>query len=182
MDKHALRAEMRARRAAFVHSLSEIQRRELLDALASHLVGLLPDEGIVAGYSAIGDEIDPARIGTALGGRYALPYFATREDAMAFRLAETALEGGPFRIPQPTAEASLVEPDVLLVPLVAADPAGNRLGQGKGHYDRALAELVERKPILTIGVAWDVQIVGHLAPDPWDVPLDRVVTPGGILG
>lgn len=182
MDKRELRAEMRARRSAFVRSLSAPQRRQLLDALASHLLGLLPDTGIVAGYSAIGDEIDPAAIGTALGGRYALPYFATRDAAMVFRLVETDLEAGPLRIPQPTAEAALVEPDVLLVPLVAADPAGNRLGQGKGHYDRALAGLVQRKPILTIGLAWDVQIVGHLVADPWDVRLDRVVTPGGILG
>lgn len=182
MDKHALRAEMRARRAAFVRSLCAAQRRELLDALAGHLLGLLPDAGIVAGYSAIGDEIDPASIGRALGLRYALPYFATRDAPMTFRLAGTALEDGPFRIPQPTAEATAVEPDVLLVPLVAADAAGNRLGQGKGHYDRALAGLVLRKPILTIGLAWEVQIVAQLTPDPWDVPLDRVVTPGGILG
>ena len=173
---------MRARRAAFVRSLSPSRRRELLDALAGQLVGLIPDAGIVAGYTAMGDEIDPARIGAALGARYALPYFASRDALMSFRLAHTGLEDGPFRIPQPTAEATPVDPDVLLVPLVAADAAGNRLGQGKGHYDRALAGLVERKPILTIGLAWDVQIVAHLAPDPWDVPLDRVVTPGGILG
>jgi 5-formyltetrahydrofolate cyclo-ligase len=182
MDKRALRAEMRGRRTAFVRALDGPARTALLDALARRLLELLPPAGIVAGYSAIGDEIDPARVGRALGRRYALPWLATADAPMRFRLAETALEGGPFRIPQPSAAAREVDPDVLLVPLVAADPAGNRLGQGKGHYDRALSGLVQRKPVLTLGIAWDVQIVDMLEPDAWDVPLDRVVTPSRILG
>lgn len=182
MDKHALRTEMRGRRAAFVRSLDDATRRSLLDALASHLISLLPADGIIATYSAIGDEIDPSGIAVAFGRRLALPYFATRDDPMAFRRLAGALEPGPFRIPQPTAGSAVVEPDVLLVPLVAADAGGNRLGQGMGHYDRALATLVRRKPILTLGVAWDVQIIDRLDPDPWDMPLDRVVTPSRILG
>jgi len=182
MDKPALRADMRARRAAFVRSLDAGDRRRLHDALAHRLLAQIPGTGMVAGYSAIGDEIDPLGIADALAGRLALPYFGTRTDAMSFRRAGGALEAGPFRIPQPVAEADRVDPDILLVPLVAADAAGNRLGQGQGHYDRALAGLVRRKPILTIGIAWDVQIVDALDPDPWDVPLDRVVTPSRVLG
>lgn len=182
MDKPALRADMRARRAAFVRSLDHEERSRLLAALACRLSGLLPDTGIVAAYSAIGDEIDPAGIAALLGPRLALPHFASREDPMCFRRAGGALEAGPFRIPQPTAAAERVDPDAVLVPLVAADGDGNRLGQGQGHYDRALAGLARRKPIRTIGLAWDVQIVDRLDPDPWDVPLDRVVTPSRILG
>lgn len=182
MDKRALRATMRARRSAFVRSLDAAQRAALLDDLQRRLMDLLPEGGIVASYSAVGDEIDPAGIAGALGRRLALPYFATRDDPMTFRLAGTTLERGPFDIPQPTADAAPVEPDILLVPLVAADDDGNRIGQGKGHYDRALAALVQRKPVLTIGVAWDVQIVERVEPDRWDVPLDRVVTPSRILG
>ncbi|MFC3713933.1 5-formyltetrahydrofolate cyclo-ligase [Sphingoaurantiacus capsulatus] len=182
MDKPAFRREMRRRRAAFVAALPASEREALLAALAERLLALIPDTGIVAGYSAYGDEIDVSALGTALGDRYALPWFAAREDPMTFRRAGTAREDGPFRIAQPTADAEIVEPDVLLVPLVAADLAGNRVGQGKGHYDRALAGLAARKPILTLGIAWDVQVVEALPPDPWDVPLDRVVTPSRILG
>lgn len=173
---------MRVRRSAVVRALTQPQRRALLEALAGRVRTLLPDEGIVAGYSAIGDEIDPSRLGEELGSRYALPYFATRDDPMTFRLAGPPLEAGPFRIPQPAAAARVVAPDVLLVPLIAVDPTGNRLGQGKGHYDRALAGLARYKPILTIGIAWDVQVLERLEPDPWDIPLDRVVTPSRILG
>lgn len=173
---------MRARRTAFVRALDAGERDALLDALQRRVMGLLPGTGIVASYSAVGDEIDPAGLAAALGERLALPWFATRDDPMVFRLAGANLERGPFNIPQPTADATRVEPDVLLVPLVAADPSGHRLGQGKGHYDRALAGLMARKPILTLGLAWDMQIVDRLDPDPWDMPLDRVVTPGRILG
>jgi 5-formyltetrahydrofolate cyclo-ligase len=182
MDKRAFRKAMRARRAAFVASLGDAERAALLDELKARVLALLPDEGVVASYSAMGDEIDPAAIGLALGARHALPYFAERAHPMTFRLADGALEQGPYNIPQPPAAAAFVEPDVLLVPLVAADPDGHRVGQGKGHYDRALSALAARKPILTLGIAWDVQIVDRLAPDPWDVPLDRVVTPTRVLG
>ena len=179
MDKRALRSEMRARRRAFVTALSSDDRRVLLDALVRHILTLLPADGIVASYSAMGDEIDPAGVAPALGDRLALPYFEHRRAPMSFRRAEGPLDDGPFRIPQPGAQAAAVRPDALIVPLIAADSARHRLGQGKGHYDRALAGL---RGSMTVGVAWDVQIIDHVPSDPWDVALDHVVTPTRILG
>ena len=179
MDKPALRAEMRARRRAYVEAMAPDERRALLDALARQLLTLLPAAGIVASYSAMSDEIDPSGVAPALGPRLALPYFEHRRAPMSFRLAAGPLDDGPFRIPQPSAEAPHVRPDALIVPLVAADPTRHRLGQGKGHYDRALAGL---RGALTIGVAWDLQIIDHIPTDPWDVALDHVVTPTRILG
>lgn len=178
MDKWSLRTEMRARRAAFVKALSTKERRALLDALTANLLTLLPDDGIVASYSAMGDEIDPSGAARALESRLALPFFQHRQAPMAFRLAGGPLDDGPFRIPQPGVEAPHVRPDALIVPLIAADPTRHRLGQGKGHYDRALTGL---RGSLAIGVAWDVQIIGHVPVDPWDVALDHVVTPTRIL-
>ena len=68
----------------------------------------------------------------------------------------------------------------MLVPLVAIDRAGTRLGQGKGHYDRVLGEL-KRRGALLIGVGWRVQLIaGLIAPDPWDVPLDGFASPEGV--
>lgn len=179
MDKPTLRSELRARRRAFVAGLAPAERAALLDALARNLLTLLPADGIVASYTAIGDEIDPSGVAAALKGRLALPYFEHRHAPMSFRLADGPLDDGPFGIPQPGATAPHVRPDVLVVPLVAADARRHRLGQGKGHYDRALAGL---RGAPAIGVAWDVQIIDHVPTDPWDVALDHVVTPTRILG
>lgn len=174
MDKKALRAELRARRRAFTAALAPDERRALEAALADRLRALLPADGIIASYSAMGDEIDPAAVHAWLGDRLALPYFEHRTAPMSFRLAAGPLDDGPFGIPQPGAAAPHVRPAALIVPLIAADPRRHRLGQGKGHYDRALAGL---RGAPAIGVAWDVQIVDHVPDDPWDVPLDGVVTP-----
>lgn len=178
MYKKALRAEMRARRRAFVEALLPDERRSLLNALAHNLLTLLPCDGVVASYSAMDDEIDPAGVHAVLGGRVALPYFEHRQAAMSFRRSDGALDEGPFRIPQPMADAAHVRPDALIVPLIAADGRCQRLGQGKGHYDRALAGL---RGALAIGIAWDVQIIDHVPVDPWDVPLDHVVTPTQVI-
>jgi 5-formyltetrahydrofolate cyclo-ligase len=70
--------------------------------------------------------------------------------------------------------------DVVLMPLVAFDTNGNRLGMGGGYYDRTFAYLNTRtkwnKPKL-IGTAYDFQKVDKLSNDPWDVPLDGIITP-----
>lgn len=181
MDKQTLRAEMRARRRAYVHGLDAAERAKLLVALADRISEHLPADGYVASYSAVGYEIDPALISVRLGDRLVLPCLESVDAPMSFRKATGTLEDGPLRIPQPAIGATEVEPDTLLVPLVAADLSRNRLGQGKGYYDRTLAALSQRKPIRTIGLAWDIQIVDKLPTDPWDVPLDLVVTPTRIL-
>ncbi len=68
----------------------------------------------------------------------------------------------------------------MLVPLVAIDRAGTRLGQGKGHYDRVLGEL-KRRGALLIGLGWAVQLIERSIPvDPWDVPLDGFASPEGV--
>lgn len=177
-DKAILRRAMRERRAVFVAGLGEAGRQRLDARLRDLVLPRLPAEGIVSAYSAYGDEIDPRPLVGALPGRIALPWFAGRDTPMAFRLWDGgALEGGPFEIPQPPASALLVEPDVLLVPLVAADAFRNRLGQGKGHYDRALHSLSKTRPFHAIGLAWDMQIVDEVPRDGWDMPLDAVATP-----
>jgi 5-formyltetrahydrofolate cyclo-ligase len=79
---------------------------------------------------------------------------------------------------QPPATAEALAPDVVLVPLVLGDRHGNRIGHGKGHYDRALSHLREAGNVFTIGIAWETQISGEtIAADPWDVPLDVIATP-----
>jgi 5-formyltetrahydrofolate cyclo-ligase len=79
--------------------------------------------------------------------------------------------------PEPPATAPMVHPDVLLVPLLAVTLSGVRLGQGRGYYDRALAALRRRQPVLAIGLAWECQIAPTLMAEPWDMPLDMIATP-----
>ena len=68
----------------------------------------------------------------------------------------------------------------MFVPLLAVDSRGNRLGQGGGHYDRALPALRDAGATI-IGVGWAVQLVdGDLPIDPWDVPLDGFAAPEGV--
>lgn len=182
MDKRLLRAELRAKRRAFVQALDGAARDALLRRLADQVLAILPPCGLVASYCAVGSEIDPLYVAARVTDRLALPHFVMADADMAFRLSDGALEVGPWGIPQPSSTARPVDPDILLVPLVGADPHRNRLGQGKGHYDRALARLSNRKDVLTIGLAWDVQIVDRLPVDSWDVPLHLIVTPTRRIG
>jgi 5-formyltetrahydrofolate cyclo-ligase len=81
---------------------------------------------------------------------------------------------------QPALDAPHVNPDLVLLPLVAVDRKGTRLGQGKGHYDRAAAELRERGALL-IGIGWAVQMLDEEIPaDAWDLPLDGFASPAGL--
>jgi 5-formyltetrahydrofolate cyclo-ligase len=74
---------------------------------------------------------------------------------------------------QPAEDAPVVVPDLIFVPLIAFDPALNRLGQGGGHYDRYLAA---HPSAVRVGVAWEGQRVDLLPVQPWDVPLDAIIT------
>ncbi|MGB5076388.1 MAG: 5-formyltetrahydrofolate cyclo-ligase, partial [Sphingorhabdus sp.] len=74
---------------------------------------------------------------------------------------------------QPPAHSQACTPDIVLVPLVAFDSRLVRLGQGAGHYDRALSLL---DTAFSIGIAWSVQHAPSLIADPWDIPMDAILT------
>ena len=178
-SKIELRAEALKRRRAFAQALSPELRNDLEAKLARIVLPRLIGARIVAGYHPMRDEISPYPILEALreGQTTALPWFGGRDERMMFRQAP-ATEAGPWGVLQPPPEAHALAPDVVLVPLVAADRRGSRIGHGKGHYDRALSHLREGGPVFTIGLAWEHQILDEaLDPDPWDVPLDAIATP-----
>jgi 5-formyltetrahydrofolate cyclo-ligase len=175
LDKPALRAALRARRDAHVlGGASGFDTGRMPPGLRDRL----SSSRTVAGYVAIGSEIDPTPLmdaAAALGARLALPLTTSRKDPIRFVewARGNALVAGPFGLLQPASAAQAVEPDLILTPMLGFDRALNRLGQGAGHYDRAFATL----PAATrIGVAWSVQEVDALAADPWDVPLHALVT------
>jgi 5-formyltetrahydrofolate cyclo-ligase len=89
------------------------------------------------------------------------------------------MDSGVWGIAEPKADKPQVEPDVVLVPLLAFDRRGWRLGYGGGFYDRTLAGLRRRKPIVAVGLAYDGQEVDAVPRLEYDQRLDWVLTPSG---
>lgn len=179
MNKTDLRRHHRAARAAFVAGLASGERVRLERALAAQVLPvlqpLLARGAMVGSHAAIGSEIDPVWIEKAIGP-HAFPR-VTGPD-LVFHQAEWAEMAPGFQsIPEPPLTAPVVQPDVLLVPLLAVTLAGVRLGQGRGYYDRAIAGLRPHKPVLAIGIAWECQIAATLPADRWDMAMDMVATP-----
>jgi 5-formyltetrahydrofolate cyclo-ligase len=178
-SKEALRAAALAARRDYARTLTPELRdaleRDLAEIVLPHLLGAK----IVAAYHPLRNEISPYRIVERLGaGQLAvLPWFLDRDARMIFREAP-ATQPSPWGVLQSPASAEALAPDLVLVPLVAADRHGTRIGHGKGHYDRALAHLREGGTIVTIGLAWEPQILDEAIPaDPWDMKLDAIATP-----
>jgi 5-formyltetrahydrofolate cyclo-ligase len=178
-SKSDLRAEGLRRRRDFARSLAPELRAELEAALAQLVLSHLIGARIVGGYHPLRDEVSPGAIlaGLGEGQRCALPWFAGRDARMLWREGP-ATEPSPWGVLQPPAHAEVLSPDIVLVPVVLADRRGTRIGHGKGHYDRALANLREARPVTAIGLAWPSQVSEVPIPDDdWDVRLDAVATP-----
>lgn len=176
MAKSELRQQLIAIRQDFVKSgqSSWHKGREW----PADLLTLLAAAHCVGGYVAVRAEADMTSLlhdVAALGTPIALPFLATREAAMEFRhyKKDGVLGKAPFGFRQPSQSAVVAHPDVILAPLVGFDRTGDRLGQGRGHYDRYFARFSQA---LRIGVAWSVQEVQSIEVDPWDIGLDAVIT------
>lgn len=180
VTKTDLRRHYRTARRAYVASLTEAAREAQERALAANVTPLLAGTPMVGSYAAIGDEIDPMWIEKAIGP-HAFPRVAGPD--ISFHIAQWRdMQPGFQNIPEPAASAPRVDPDVVLVPLVAVTLAGVRLGQGRGYYDRALSRLRASNPqLLAIGLAWECQIAPTLPADPWDAALDLVATPARLV-
>jgi 5-formyltetrahydrofolate cyclo-ligase len=183
-DKGELRERLRAERRAFARSLPSQTRAAMEQALADALAPEWLRAKVVAAYQPMKDEIDPTvalSAARAAGCETALPAFVERDSRMTFHGGPVG-QIGPWGIPQPSLEAPALAPDLLLIPVVAVDRTGNRVGQGKGHYDRALAQLRQAGPVRLIGIGWPMQLIKErLVPDPWDIPLDGFASPDGLV-
>ncbi|MFO0995484.1 MAG: 5-formyltetrahydrofolate cyclo-ligase [Alphaproteobacteria bacterium] len=140
-----------------------------------------PDD-VVSAYWPVGAELDPRPLLEALarrGQRLALPVVQGRGRALLFRRWQWGdpLVRGSLGIPTPAPEAESIRPSVLLVPLLAFDRAGYRLGHGAGYYDMTLAALrADGGPCAAIGLAFSAQEVPSVPHDERDEPLDGIVT------
>lgn len=178
--KVELRAKMRFRRENFLRNLTAIQNQLMFRALPSPLRQIATEKHVIGAYVPYGGEPDILAPLSAFQMQMngpaviALPYFSERNSPMRFRLWQKGevLERGPYKIPQPLNNAPEVEPNLLLMPLLAFDRNFNRLGQGGGHYDRYLADHDSFK----VGVAWSVQEVDALPIEATDISLDAIIT------
>jgi 5-formyltetrahydrofolate cyclo-ligase len=136
---------------------------------------------IVSGFSPIKSEIDPIPLMRRLadmGAGLALPVVVAKGQPLVMRswVAGEPLRVGTWGIREPAPAAAAVEPDVLLVPLLAFDCRGHRIGYGAGYYDLTLAALRERKPVVAIGIAFAIQEIDAVPDEPGDARLDFVMT------
>jgi 5-formyltetrahydrofolate cyclo-ligase len=182
LSKESLRRAALDARKAYVRTLSDAARARLEQKLAQNLTSLFAGVSVVAGYHPLGSEISPLPAmeeARAVGAIAAFPCFANPAKPFRF-LAGDPLEPGPFGIMQPAKRHPAVEPDLVLVPLIAVDGSGTRLGRGMGHYDRALVRLKKNGARL-IGIGWPMQRLTETIPaDAWDIPLDGFASPEGL--
>lgn len=148
------------------------------------LLEVLQDtEGPVSFFWPIRTEIDTRPVMRALSKtrQVCLPVTAGRS-ALSFRewRPDAVMSADGFGVPFP-AEGAPVVPAVLVVPMLACDPFGHRLGYGAGHYDRTLAALRPKGRVTAIGFAYEAQRVAEPLPiEPTDEPLDLLVTERGV--
>ena len=181
-SKNERRSAMRAARRDYAASLDADTRAALEDSLADALEPLFTSAMIVAAYAPMKEEVSllPAMSRAACAHlRLTFPFFVDRDSRMTFR-SGSPVEPGPWGILQPAPNSEILSPDLILMPLVAVDGAGNRIGMGKGHYDRAMPGLRGGGARL-IGCGWGFQRIDEaIEPDPWDVPLDGFASPDGL--
>lgn len=135
----------------------------------------------LAGYMAMRTEIDPTAAMAAHQGPVGVPVILGAGQALKFRewSPGCAMVAGAFGAFIP-AEGAWVEPEVVIVPLVGFDARGYRLGYGGGFYDRTLAGLRARHPVLAVGFAFAAQELPEVPIDEYDQRLDVIVTEAGI--
>ena len=180
----ALRADLRARRRDLqppdrtVATTAIIERLLSLSELGSRVDAGRANVGL---FSATDGEVDLTSIAPVLrsrGWRTFLPLVGDdRSMAFASWSGHDTLVPGRFGIPvpaRPTEQVLVGELDVVVVPCVAVDLSGNRLGFGAGFYDRALAPRAPSTVLLA--PVFDFCVVERIEPRPWDVPVDVVVT------
>ncbi|MDP1612623.1 MAG: 5-formyltetrahydrofolate cyclo-ligase [Sulfuritalea sp.] len=184
-DSTIPRAALRREKLAARMALDEKTLADLAARIEAHLAKLLaplPPQTL-AFCAPVRGEFDARPLASRLigrGWRAAMPIVIETNAPMRFRQWTPASTMGVDRydIPIPLEGADLV-PDVVLLPLLAFDAQGFRLGYGGGYFDRTLAALVPRP--LAIGIGYELGRVADIRPQTHDIPVAAIVTEAGIL-
>lgn len=185
--KPLLRSQMKHRRAALA-AADPLAGDRMAQAVEAGLTAWPQAGARIAGYWPIQSEINPFPLMQMFedrGYRLALPALVPLDEGhtMVFRrfAIGDALEDGPFGIRQPVVAQAVVDPDMLLMPLLAFDARGVRLGYGGGYYDRALGDLRSRGPVAAVGVAFSAQQLAEVPFEAHDQRLKGIFTEQGII-
>ena len=151
---------------------------------AALLADLMAEYGAkpLAGYMAMRTEIDPTDAMAAHQGPVGVPVIMGAGQPLRFRAWTPGCDliEGEFGAKIP-AEGAWIEPEILIVPMVAWDRRGFRLGYGGGFYDRTLEGLRAKRPTIAIGFAFAAQELAEVPVEPVDQPLDALVTETGVF-
>ena len=182
--KRGVRAAARRRRAEAHVLQAGIATFAVRDAFLATIP--LPVRAVVSGYVPFRDELDPTPLMTHLhnaGLACCVPIVVGKGRPLAFReWSPTAtMRPGAYGIPVPGADAAEVTPTLMIVPMLAFDRQGRRLGYGGGYYDRTLAALRRTGPVLAVGIAYADQEIQEVPADRTDERLDWIITERDVL-
>ena len=183
--KRTLAQKMRSVRIGVHRKIGRAVANIVCDQLQkAREMGLAIDkDSIVSGYWPIRDEVDTRMVLRRLheeGIRCALPVTQGKDKGLLFRRWQPGdiLQEERFSVAVPASSQPVLIPETMLVPLLAIDREGNRLGYGGGHFDRTL--LGRRHggegPVVTVGLAYEAQLVSHVPNDERDMRLDWLIT------
>ena len=177
-EKAELRVAAQARRDALPADVRKIAAETI--AARKFPLAITPGT-IISGFMPLKSEINPLPLMQKLaeaGARLALPTIAGRGKPLLMRAWQfgAPLDRGQWGIREPKPDAPQVEPDILLVPLLAFDREGFRLGYGAGYYDMTIHRLRALKPVTAVGIAFAAQEVPKIPTTPRDERLDLVLT------
>jgi 5-formyltetrahydrofolate cyclo-ligase len=176
-EKNKLRRDAIALRDA----LPAEMRKAAADTIAACGFPLRVSGVTVSGFMPLKSEINPLPLMQKLaeeGARLALPVVSGRGKPLVMRQWAWGepLASGVWGIREPKPDAPQVDPDILLVPLLAFDRTGHRIGYGAGYYDMTIAGLRAKKPVIAIGIAFAAQEIASVPATPRDARLDLVLT------
>jgi 5-formyltetrahydrofolate cyclo-ligase len=186
--KRALAQNVRSVRTAAHRDHGRAAATEICDQLhRARDAGLAIERGsIVSAYWPMRDELDTRKLLTDIheeGMRCALPVMLGKNAPLSFRRWQPAdvIDEASFGVAEPSSDQPTLIPDVMLVPLLAVDGDGNRLGYGGGFYDRTLLQRRQGRegPVIAVGVAYDAQRVPVVPQDEGDARLDWLITEQG---
>ncbi|MDE5869482.1 MAG: 5-formyltetrahydrofolate cyclo-ligase, partial [Muribaculaceae bacterium] len=173
MEKSEIRKKIKAMRSMLLDSERMSAADEVFEKLEKTAAFLLADKILM--YHSLPDELSTHRFLDKWHGRKS--FYLPRVNGVNLEILpydESRLELGAFHIEEPTGD-NTVEPEeieLVVVPAVAYDKAGNRLGRGRGFYDRLLASTKATK----VGIGYEFQLVEEIPVEPHDIKMDMVIT------
>ena len=183
----ASKADLRRAAMARREALPPAARMAAAQAIAERgLPVAVKPGGIVSGFSPLKSEISPLPLLRRLadaGASLALPAVLGRGQPLIMRAWSfgAPLVSGVWGIREPPADAPELFPDILIVPLLAFDRCGHRIGYGAGYYDMTISHLRAMKPVTAIGIAFAAQEIAAVPANPRDARLDLVLTEHGAI-